>query len=195
MVATAISDTGGWISPATTLASSEAAPRWPRWTGGLAARYRRHADGRVPVHEVEIPHIVAQGPGGAIVTRRPARLIGFPGMADYVSSNTGSSASPAPRRWRLATTVCGSTRSAGYRALADGQQWIGDDPALEKQVVDLHPIGALPKPKRSPPPRSGCARRSRPSCSAMRSRSTAATRSSRRHVAASIQARRIVMSP
>jgi NAD(P)-dependent dehydrogenase (short-subunit alcohol dehydrogenase family) len=93
----------------------------------------------------EIPHIVAQGPGGAIVnTSSGAGLIGFPGMADYVSSKHG---------------VIGLTRTAALELAATGvrvnaicpgtarsrmvNEWMGDDPALEKQVVDLHPIGRI----------------------------------------------------
>jgi NAD(P)-dependent dehydrogenase (short-subunit alcohol dehydrogenase family) len=97
----------------------------------------------------EIPHIVAQGPGGAIVnTSSGAGLIGFPGMADYVSSKHG---------------VIGLTRTAALELAATGvrvnaicpgtarsrmvNEWMGDDPALEKQVVDLHPIGRIAEPE------------------------------------------------
>jgi NAD(P)-dependent dehydrogenase (short-subunit alcohol dehydrogenase family) len=97
----------------------------------------------------EIPHIVAQGPGGAIVnTSSGAGLIGFPGMADYVSSKHGVIGLTKTAALELATTgvrvnaVCPGT--ARSRMVND---WIGDDPALEKQVVDLHPIGRIAEPE------------------------------------------------
>lgn len=93
----------------------------------------------------EIPHIVAQGPGGAIVnTSSGAGLIGFPGMADYVSSKHGVIGLTRTAALELATTgvrvncVCPGT--ARSRMVND---WMGDDPALEKQVVDMHPIGRI----------------------------------------------------
>jgi NAD(P)-dependent dehydrogenase (short-subunit alcohol dehydrogenase family) len=93
----------------------------------------------------EIPHIVAQGPGGAIVnTSSGAGLIGFPGMADYVSSKHGVIGLTRTAALELATTgvrvnaICpGTARSRMVN------EWMGDDPALEKQVVDLHPIGRI----------------------------------------------------
>ena len=93
----------------------------------------------------EIPHIVAQGPGGAIVnTSSGAGLIGFPGMADYVASKHGVIGLTRTAALELATTgvrvnaICpGTARSR----MVD--EWMGDDPALEKQVVDLHPIGRI----------------------------------------------------
>ena len=93
----------------------------------------------------EIPHILAQGPGGAIVnTSSGAGLIGFPGMADYVSSKHGVIGLTRTAALELATTgvrvncICPGT--ARSRMVND---WMGDDPALEKQVVDLHPIGRI----------------------------------------------------
>ena len=93
----------------------------------------------------EIPHIVAQGPGGAIVnTSSGAGLIGFPGMADYVSAKHGVIGLTKTAALELATTgvrvnsICPGT--ARSRMVND---WIGEDPALEKQVVDLHPIGRI----------------------------------------------------
>lgn len=93
----------------------------------------------------EIPHIVAQGPGGAIVnTSSGAGLIGFPGMADYVSSKHGVIGLTRTAALELATTgvrvnsICpGTARSQMVN------DWMGDDPALEKQVVDMHPIGRI----------------------------------------------------
>ncbi len=93
----------------------------------------------------EIPHIVAQGAGGAIVnTSSGAGLIGFPGMADYVSSKHGVIGLTRTAALELATTgvrvnaICpGTARSRMVN------EWMGDDPALEKQVVDLHPIGRI----------------------------------------------------
>jgi NAD(P)-dependent dehydrogenase (short-subunit alcohol dehydrogenase family) len=93
----------------------------------------------------EIPHIVAQGPGGAIVnTSSGAGLIGFPGMADYVSSKHGVIGLTRTAALELATTgvrvnaICpGTARSRMVN------EWMGDDPTLEKQVVDLHPIGRI----------------------------------------------------
>jgi NAD(P)-dependent dehydrogenase (short-subunit alcohol dehydrogenase family) len=97
----------------------------------------------------EIPHIVAQGPGGAIVnTSSGAGLIGFPGMADYVSSKHGVIGLTRTAALELATTgvrvnaICPGT--ARSRMVDD---WIGDDPALEKQVVDMHPIGRIADPE------------------------------------------------
>jgi NAD(P)-dependent dehydrogenase (short-subunit alcohol dehydrogenase family) len=97
----------------------------------------------------EIPHIVAQGPGGAIVnTSSGAGLIGFPGMADYVSSKHGVIGLTRTAALELATTgvrvncICPGT--ARSRMVND---WMGDDPALEKQVVDLHPIGRIAEPE------------------------------------------------
>ena len=97
----------------------------------------------------EIPHIVAQGPGGAIVnTSSGAGLIGFPGMADYVSSKHGVIGLTRTAALELATTgvrvncICpGTARSRMVN------EWMGDDPALEKQVVDLHPIGRIAEPE------------------------------------------------
>jgi NAD(P)-dependent dehydrogenase (short-subunit alcohol dehydrogenase family) len=93
----------------------------------------------------EIPHIVAQGPGGAIVnTSSGAGLIGFPGMGDYVASKHGVIGLTRTAALELATTgvrvnaICPGT--ARSRMVND---WMGDDPALEKQVVDLHPIGRI----------------------------------------------------
>lgn len=93
----------------------------------------------------EIPHIVAQGPGGAIVnTSSGAGLIGFPGMADYVASKHGVIGLTRSAALELATTgvrvnaVCpGTARSR----MVD--EWVAGDPSLEKQVVDLHPIGRI----------------------------------------------------
>ena len=93
----------------------------------------------------EIPHIVAEGPGGAIVnTSSGAGLIGFPGMADYVSSKHGVIGLTRTAALELATTgvrvnaICPGT--ARSRMVND---WMGDDPSLEKQVVDMHPIGRI----------------------------------------------------
>jgi NAD(P)-dependent dehydrogenase (short-subunit alcohol dehydrogenase family) len=93
----------------------------------------------------EIPHIVAQGPGGAIVnTSSGAGLIGFPGMADYVSAKHGVIGLTRTAALELATTgvrvnsICPGT--ARSRMVND---WMGDDPALHQQVVDLHPIGRI----------------------------------------------------
>ncbi len=97
----------------------------------------------------EIPHIVAQGPGGAIVnTSSGAGLIGFPGMADYVSSKHGVIGLTRTAALELATTgvrvnaICPGT--ARSRMVND---WMGDDPELEKQVVDMHPIGRIAEPE------------------------------------------------
>ncbi|HEX4019024.1 MAG TPA: glucose 1-dehydrogenase [Frankiaceae bacterium] len=97
----------------------------------------------------QIPHIVAQGPGGAIVnTSSGAGLIGFPGMADYVSSKHGVIGLTRTAALELAATgvrvnaICPGT--ARSRMVND---WMGDDPTLEKQVVDMHPIGRIAEPE------------------------------------------------
>ncbi len=93
----------------------------------------------------EIPRILEQGPGGAIVnTSSGAGLIGFPGMGNYVASKHGvigltrtAALELGPLGVRVNAICPGTARSRMVN------EWMGDDPELEKQVVDLHPIGRI----------------------------------------------------
>jgi NAD(P)-dependent dehydrogenase (short-subunit alcohol dehydrogenase family) len=150
MVETALSEYGrldfahnnaGVVGAGATIAEMDEAV----WQRGLAVMLT----GVFLCMKYEIPHIVAQGPGGAIVnTSSGAGLIGFPGMADYVSSKHGVIGLTRTAALELADTgvrvnaICpGTARSRMVN------EWIGDDPALEKQVVDLHPIGRIAEPE------------------------------------------------
>ena len=149
---------------------------------GLGAGHRRHADGRLPLHEVRDPahrgarsgrrdrqHLFRGGPhrlpGDGRLRFQQAR-----GHRPHPHCGTRN----LRRRVRVNAICPGTARS---RMVND---WMGDDPALEKQVVDLHPIGRIAEPEEiaaavalavlDPSPRS---------CSGTRSPSTAATPSSR----------------
>lgn len=92
----------------------------------------------------EIPQMLKQGGGAIVNTSSGAGLVGFPGMADYVSSKHG---------------VIGLTRTAALEYVKDGirvnaicpgtthstmvDDWIGGDADTENGIADLHPIGRL----------------------------------------------------
>jgi NAD(P)-dependent dehydrogenase (short-subunit alcohol dehydrogenase family) len=96
----------------------------------------------------EIPAILAQGRGAIVNTSSGAGLIGFPGMADYVSAKHGVIGLTKTAALENATTglrinsVCPGT--ARTKMVED---WIGGDPAAEQQVRDLHPIGRIATPE------------------------------------------------
>jgi NAD(P)-dependent dehydrogenase (short-subunit alcohol dehydrogenase family) len=96
----------------------------------------------------EIPAILAQGGGAIVNTSSGAGLIGFPGMADYVSSKHGVLG--------LTKTAALENAQTGLRinAICPGtartkmvEDWIGGDDAAEQQVRDLHPIGRIAAPE------------------------------------------------
>jgi NAD(P)-dependent dehydrogenase (short-subunit alcohol dehydrogenase family) len=95
----------------------------------------------------EIPAILAYGGGAIVNTSSGAGLIGFPGMADYVSSKHGvigltkTAALECAQTGLRINAVCPGT--ARTKMVED---WIGGDAAAERQVRDLHPIGRIAAP-------------------------------------------------
>jgi NAD(P)-dependent dehydrogenase (short-subunit alcohol dehydrogenase family) len=95
----------------------------------------------------EIPAILASGGGAIVNTSSGAGLIGFPGMADYVSAKHGVIGLTKTAALECAQTplrinaVCPGT--ARTKMVED---WIGGDDAAEQQVRDLHPIGRIATP-------------------------------------------------
>jgi NAD(P)-dependent dehydrogenase (short-subunit alcohol dehydrogenase family) len=95
----------------------------------------------------EIPAIAARGGGAIVNTSSGAGLIGFPEMANYVAAKHG---------------VLGLTKTAALECIGRGirinaicpgtarsrmvEEWMQGDPAAEKQVADLHPIGRIADP-------------------------------------------------
>lgn len=97
----------------------------------------------------EIPRILEHGGGGAIVnTASGAGLIGFPGMANYVAAKHGvigltkTAALEYGAQGIRINAICPGTARTGMV-----EAWMGDDPALEQQVVALHPIGRIATPE------------------------------------------------
>jgi NAD(P)-dependent dehydrogenase (short-subunit alcohol dehydrogenase family) len=96
----------------------------------------------------QIPRILEHGQGGAIVnTSSGAGLIGFPGMANYVAAKHGvigltktAALEYGPKGIRVNAICPGTARTGMVEA------WMGGDPALEAQVVALHPIGRIAEP-------------------------------------------------
>ena len=96
----------------------------------------------------EIPRILEHGQGGAIVnTSSGAGLIGFPGMCGYVASKHGvigltktAALEFGAQNIRI-NAICPGTARTGMV-----NDWMGDDAALEAQVVALHPIGRIAEP-------------------------------------------------
>jgi NAD(P)-dependent dehydrogenase (short-subunit alcohol dehydrogenase family) len=96
----------------------------------------------------EIPAIAARGGGAIVNTSSGAGLIGFPTMANYVAAKHG---------------VIGLTKAAALEAISHNirvnaicpgtarsrmvDEWMQGDPAAEKQVADLHPIGRIADPQ------------------------------------------------
>ena len=96
----------------------------------------------------EIPRMLEHGQGGAIVnTASGAGLIGFPGMANYVSAKHGvigltkTAALEYGSQGIRVNAICPGTARTGMV-----EAWIGGDPELEAQVSGLHPIGRIAEP-------------------------------------------------
>jgi len=96
----------------------------------------------------QIPRILEHGQGGAIVnTSSGAGLIGFPGMCGYVASKHGvigltkTAALEFGAQGIRINAICPGTARTGMV-----EAWMGDDAALEAQVVALHPIGRIAEP-------------------------------------------------
>lgn len=96
----------------------------------------------------QIPRILEHGQGGAIVnTASGAGLIGFPGMCGYVASKHGvigltkTAALEFGAQGIRINAICPGTARTGMV-----EAWMGDDAALEAQVVALHPIGRIAEP-------------------------------------------------
>ena len=90
----------------------------------------------------------ADGERGVIVnTSSGAGLIGFPEMANYVAAKHGvlgltktAALENIGKNIRI-NAICPGT---AHSRMVD--EWIGGDPAAEKQVADLHPIGRIADP-------------------------------------------------
>lgn len=95
----------------------------------------------------EIPAIAARGGGAIVNTSSGAGLIGFPEMANYVAAKHGvlgltktAALENIGKNIRI-NAICPGT---AHSRMVD--EWIGGDPAAEKQVADLHPIGRIADP-------------------------------------------------
>jgi NAD(P)-dependent dehydrogenase (short-subunit alcohol dehydrogenase family) len=95
----------------------------------------------------EIPAIAARGGGAIVNTSSGAGLIGFPEMANYVAAKHGvlgltkTAALECIGKNIRINAICPGT---AHSRMVD--EWIGGDPAAEKQVADLHPIGRIADP-------------------------------------------------
>lgn len=92
----------------------------------------------------EIPVIEARGGGAIVNTSSGAGLIGFPTMANYVAAKHGvigltktAALENAVSGVRINAVCPGTARSKMVN------DWIGDDPEKEKEVVGMHPIGRI----------------------------------------------------
>jgi NAD(P)-dependent dehydrogenase (short-subunit alcohol dehydrogenase family) len=95
----------------------------------------------------EIPPMLERGAGAIVNCASGAGLIGFPGQAGYVSAKHGvlgltkvAALEYAQQGIRINAVCPGTARTGIVR------DWMGDDAALEQQVVDLHPIGRIAEP-------------------------------------------------
>ena len=96
----------------------------------------------------EIPAIAARGGGAIVNTSSGAGLIGFPEMANYVAAKHGvigltktAALECVGQNIRINAICPGTARSR----MVD--EWMQGDPAAEKQVADLHPIGRIAAPE------------------------------------------------
>src|SRR5262249_16737491 len=97
--------------------------------------------------KAELAPMLARGRGAIVNCASGAGLIGFPGQAGYVAAKHGvlgltktAALEYAARGIRI-NAVCPGTARTGIV-----ESWIGGRPELEKQVVDLHPIGRIAEP-------------------------------------------------
>jgi NAD(P)-dependent dehydrogenase (short-subunit alcohol dehydrogenase family) len=95
----------------------------------------------------EIPAMLERGGGAIVNTSSGAGIIGFPTMANYVAAKHGvigltktAALEYAQSGIRINAVCPGTARSK----MVD--DWIGDDPAQEAQVVAMHPIGRIAEP-------------------------------------------------
>ena len=103
----------------------------------------------------EIPHMIEQGKGAVVNTSSGAGLIGFPGRPTTWPPSTGSSVSPARRRWSTSPAACASTPSAPAPP-ARGWSTSGWTAARRRRPRWRPCIrsAASPSRRRSPAPRS-----------------------------------------
>ncbi|MCE2391960.1 MAG: glucose 1-dehydrogenase [Proteobacteria bacterium] len=96
----------------------------------------------------ELPPMLGRGSGAIVNCASGAGLIGFPGQSGYVAAKHG---------------VIGLTKAAALEYSASGirvnaicpgtartgivEQWVGDNPELEREVTALHPIGRIAEPE------------------------------------------------
>ena len=98
--------------------------------------------------KAEIPAMLARGGGAIVNTASGVGLVAYKHQAAYTASKHGvigltkvAALDYGAQGIRVNAICPGTARS---RMVND---WIGDDPALEKQVVDMHPIGRIAEPE------------------------------------------------